>query len=103
MRLCLRHNVCQLTALKPLLSTSPALPCPACPAPPPLPCPAHRVMDSLFKPLPVITHMHRQPERRTPGVVSLAFALLVAAPLLAFVAAALRAGANFKVGGRVGA
>lgn len=55
-----------------------------------------RVMDSLFKPLPVITHMHRQPERRTPGVVSLAFALLVAAPLLAFVAAALRAGANFK-------
>jgi hypothetical protein len=60
-------------------------------------------MDSLFKPLPVITHMHRQPERRTPGVVSLAFALLVAAPLLAFVAAALRAGANFKVGGRVGA
>ena len=40
-----------------------------------------RVIDWLFRPLPEITHMHRQPERRTPALVSLVFVAVVAAPV----------------------
>lgn len=56
----------------------------------------YRAMDSLFRPLPEIKHMHRSPERRTPAIVSLAFTAVVLAPLAAFTVLALMAGANIK-------
>lgn len=54
-------------------------------------------MDSLFTSRPEITHQHRQPEKRTPAIISLAFTAVIVAPLAGFVAAAARVGANLKV------
>ncbi len=54
-------------------------------------------MDRLFQPLPEILHMHRQPERRAPAIVSLVFTLLSAVPVVLYVLVALQLGGNLEV------